>query len=479
MGCRPLPHVATKWPLGLDLLVRAGRQNKAQTLLQFFLEVIESSGMTHEQRLLGQKAFNTVEPRNIEAILSTQFEDFGFGKRTNNFGPLLGSSIFTQDGEAWKHSRALIRPQLAANREQNYEVINNAVEDLIQSIQDNAVVDLQPLFFELSLNTTLYLLFGNTMGQSRNGESAAKDSEFAEAFLVAQEYLSHRGRLGNYYWLANPPKFQRACKITHDFIEQGIRGALDSSNASPQTPAETGEKKARTFIDALLRKTRDHKFIRDQCVSVLLAGRDTTACSLSWMFRLLVRHPQVLEKLRVEIEATIGTGKEAPCLTRTILKRMPYLDAVIKEVLRLYPIAPVNGRTAVRTTTLPVGGGPDGQAPFLVRKGDVVGYFVYAMHRRKDLYGADALEFRPERWEDGTLFRKIGYGYLPFNGGPRVCLGQEYALLMLGYTVTRLIQMFPHMSLPHDEPIEEIDRERQALTLVLAPGDGCRVHVRS
>ena len=97
--------------------------------------------------------------------------------------------------------------------------------------------------------------------------------------------------------------------------------------------------------------------------------------------------------------------------------------------LRLYPSVPVNTRTVHRTTVLPTGGGPDGSAPVLVRKGDNVAYCVYAMHRRKDLYGDDALEFRPERWEDDLpLYRdevNAKWGYLPFNGGPRVCLGRK------------------------------------------------------
>lgn len=96
-------------------------------------------------------------------------------------------------------------------------------------------------------------------------------------------------------------------------------------------------------------------------------------------------------------------------------------------MLRLYPSVPVNSREVVRTTILPVGGGPDGKAPLLVQPGEAVGYCVYAMHRRKDIYGEDAEEFRPERWEDGGL-KDVGWAYLPFNGGPRLCLGREYFL---------------------------------------------------
>lgn len=75
-------------------------------------------------------------------------------------------------------------------------------------------------------------------------------------------------------------------------------------------------------------------------------------------------------------------------------------------------------------TTLPTGGGEDGKSPILVRKGEAVGYCVYAMHRRTDLYGEDAHDFKPERWENDAL-KDIGWGYLPFNGGPRICLGRK------------------------------------------------------
>jgi cytochrome P450 len=101
-----------------------------------------------------------------------------------------------------------------------------------------------------------------------------------------------------------------------------------------------------------------------------------------------------------------------------------------EQALRLYPQIPVNIRVAVRTTTLPSGGGPDGTAPVLIRKGMGVGVSTYHMHRRKDLYGPDANEFRPERWE-GSELDHIGWGFLPFHGGPRTCLGRECCLITL------------------------------------------------
>jgi cytochrome P450 len=392
----------------------------------------------------------------------------------------MGSGIFTQDGTAWKHSRALLRPQFTSNRYQNFEETKKCVESLIDNIPADGVVDLQPLFFRLTFDTTTFLLFGETLSSLQSSEIAGEESEFAAAFNLGQDYLSHRGRLGAFYWLANTPEFRRACRTSHRFVDQVIQRALDASKNAQQheSPIEE-EKKQYVFIDALIQETQDKKELRDQCLNVLLAGRDTTACCLTWTLRLLARHPRVLDKLRSEIEMVTGLGRGAPQPTREQLKKMPYLDIVLKEVLRLYPSVPVNSRAALKTTTLPLGGGPDGQSPILIRKGEAVGYCVYAMHRRKDIYGEDALEFRPERWEDGKLLREVGYGYLPFNGGPRVCLGQDFALLEAGYTVTRLVQRFPYITVPEGDAAVEIGKEKQVLTLVVASGDGCRVHMRS
>ena len=103
-------------------------------------------------------------------------------------------------------------------------------------------------------------------------------------------------------------------------------------------------------------------------------------------------------------------------------------------VLRLYPSVPVNTRTAHKTTILPTGGGKNRDKPVVVRKGQNVAFCVYAMHRREDLYGPDAHVFRPERWdEDLPLYRDektAMWGYLPFNGGPRVCLGRKKPLFV-------------------------------------------------
>jgi cytochrome P450 len=101
----------------------------------------------------------------------------------------------------------------------------------------------------------------------------------------------------------------------------------------------------------------------------------------------------------------------------------------------------------------------------------------YVNCRITNLYGHDANDFRPERWETGEL-TDIGWGYFPFNGGPRQCLGEDFALMEISYTVVRLLRVFPVIKLPEGEQIEPVGTERQRLTLVLSSADGCRVDIR-
>ncbi|KAH7313319.1 cytochrome P450 [Stachybotrys elegans] len=480
-GCQPLRPWKAEQPLGLDMLAKAFKYSGQMRILQFFLEVVETSGTTFEQNLLGARSVDTIDPRNIEAVLSTNFDDYSLGLRAPTFRPLLGSGIFTQDGLAWKHSRQLLRPQFASNRSKNFEYIQKCVQDLIAAIPRDGVVDLQPLCFKLTFDTTMFLLFGSSVSDAGWGQVSGQESDFAKAFNTAQDYLAHRGRLGPFYWALNNRKFREACRTCHQFIDEAVVKALQTSAQRKMTREQQGdcaEDEDYVFVEALLQQTTDQQVIRDQCLNVLLAGRDTTGCCLQWTFWLLARHQNVLGRLRREIEQVLGLGADAPPPKREDLTRMPYLNLVIKEVLRLYPSVPVNSREAVRLTTLPVGGGPDGTSPVLVRPGEGVGYCVYAMHRRKDIYGDDADKFRPERWEDDSL-KDIGWAYLPFNGGPRRCLGQEFALLEVTYAVARIVQAFPWIEVPPGSQDVEVGMEKQTLTLVVASAEGCVVSMKS
>lgn len=256
--------------------------------------------------------------------------------RAPHFRPLLGSGIFTQDGALWKHSRALLRPQFASNRTQNFEQIKSCVQDLIAAIPgDGSTVDLQPLFFRLTFDTTMFLLFGDSVLDLDWGEVAGQESSFAQAFNLAQDYLAHRGRLGQFYWLLNDRAFRDACRRCHQFVDEAVDRALRPSGGKAQEKdgEEVRSASKYSFIDALAEQTQDRTVLRDQCFNVLLAGRDTTGCCLSWSLRLLARHPEVLERLRREIESVCGLGPGSEPPSRDDLKptRMPYLSLVVKE----------------------------------------------------------------------------------------------------------------------------------------------------
>lgn len=142
----------------------------------------------------------------------------------------------------------------------------------------------------------------------------------------------------------------------------------------------------------------------------------------------------------------------------------------MNETLRLWPVVPGNARRSNKATTLPVGGGPDGKSPIYVKPNVDVNYSVHAMQRRKDIWGEDAAEFKPERFQG----RRPGWEYLPFNGGPRICIGQQFALTEASYVTVRLLQRFDQLEI--GEGME--GRQTSNLTLTSCPGKPLKLRMR-
>lgn len=233
------------------------------------------------------------------------------------------------------------------------------------------------------------------------------------------------------------------------------------------TEANIEGSKKESLLLRLAKQTQDQEELRNQTLAILFAGRDTTAALMGWCFVRLALHQDVYQKLRRVVMEDFA-GDEPISFAR--LKGCRYLQHFINEVLRLHPTVPLNQRTATRDTTLPVGGGPDQKSPIAVAKGEPVGFSVYLMHRRTDLWGEDALAFRPERW----LQKVPSWVFLPFSGGPRICLGQQFALTEVSYVLVRVLQTF--------DGIEPVDGSRMAefrkgLGLTMWPGDGVRVRL--
>lgn len=308
-------------------------------------------------------------------------------------------------------------------------------------------MDLAPLFFNLTLDSATEFLFGRSVNsqissskenQGLTSREPTQDGlpdgySFGQAFDRANAVVAYRSRLMSLYFLYNPAQFRKDCAEIHQFAQYYVNLALAGEDKSALE-----DQKDYVFLRELAKETKDPEELRTQLLNILMAGRDTTAGLLGWTFYLLSRHVDVYEKLRTVVIDTFGEFSGNPTITFESLKSCSYLQHVMSEVLRLHPVVPENGRRAVRNTTLPRGGGPDGNSPIYIRAGEDVGYNVHIMHRRKDIWGDDADEFRPERW----IGRKPGWEFLPFNGGPRICLGQQFALTEAGYVIVRMLQRF-------------------------------------
>ena len=113
------------------------------------------------------------------------------------------------------------------------------------------------------------------------GAVSGQETTFARAFNTAQDYLAHRGRLGDLYWLLNTNEFRKACETCHQFVDFAVERAIEAS-ATDSTSGDDLDEANYVFIDALIKQTQDKRVLRDQCLNVLLAGRDTTGCCLTW-----------------------------------------------------------------------------------------------------------------------------------------------------------------------------------------------------
>ncbi|KAL9052323.1 MAG: hypothetical protein Q9162_005467 [Coniocarpon cinnabarinum] len=494
LGCQATPQVAKSawWDFGGVLRVRRSvAAFKASRFPDFVLERTESvrrvagyDAMTYHNHLLGRKVFFTCDPKNIQAILATQFKDFSLPpSRKGSFDQLLGTGIFTSDGRAWEHSRALLRPNFAREQVSNLELENRHNEILARAIPTaldakgwTSPVDMAKLFFRLTLDTSTEFLFGESVESQLaelpdsartdiDSSQWKRDTSFGVAFDSAQSFISKLGPLGKWWWLMRSKQYDEDCARCHQFADRYVHRALQQDSKKVSDPES---KHQYVFLDELVERTRDPIELRNQLLHVLLAGRDTTAGLLSWLILLLSRHPKVFSELRRNILDDFGSSAEN--ITFAKLKGNTYLQACLNETLRLYPIVPFNTRHAVTDTTLPRGGGSNGESPVFIPKGTDISYSVFVTHREKSLWGEDADEFKPERF----IKRKHGFEFLPFNGGPRVCLGQNFAMTSAGYATVRLLQRYDGLNGVDGEETTA-ESPRQNITLTGRPHGGCVV----
>ncbi|KAI0433586.1 cytochrome P450 [Xylaria sp. FL1042] len=484
LGARA-PKIVSRLPFGIDVVSKQVEAVMKYKNMETFVEMMKpSTNYNVEGRMLGRRVVFTADPENIKAILATQFSDYGKGEPFHReWKEFLGDSIFVTDGQSWHSSRQLLRPQFSRERISDLHTFESHLETLFKAIANGGALngpyqdvdieagngrplEISELFFRYTLDVSTSFLLGKDVQSLTNPREP-----FAEAFNEVQRIQSIKARAGKLQFLVPHGSFRRGLKVVNElcdiYIDQALR--LSAEELATKTKSDHDY----TFLHELAQFTRDRTVLRDQLVAVLLAGRDTTAATLSFTMYELGRHPEVVRKLRDEIIRTVGFDRTP---TYEDLKSMKYLQYVVNETLRLYPVVPFNVRLALKDTTLPRGGGPDGTQPIAVLKDTPVAYSTLVMQRRKDLYPAasdkfaDPAEYCPDRW---FAWQPRPWQYIPFNGGPRICIGQQFALTEMTYVLTRLFQRFERV----ESFMHEVDGGNPTLKaeIVIQPGDGVRV----
>ncbi|KAK3941946.1 putative cytochrome P450 protein [Diplogelasinospora grovesii] len=444
LGCGNVAAYPHKDPiLGLDMFIESLHALNSHTLLDLYLKRFSRYGNTYYHIALGRWLLMTNESENIKTILSSRMDDWPIdGPRLFAVLPVLGpKSVFSSNGKEWHAARAMIRPSFVRDQVADLKCFERHVGNLIASIPKDGttVFDMQNLLLAMTMDSSTDFMLGYST------DTLTRPSPEAQQFLKDFEYAgtegAKRARLGSLLFYLPHRELGSAVQRLRKYVQFYLRKIV-------------AEKKAGAA-------DRGYDYIVDQIISIIVAGRDTTAAAITAAFWYLARHPEAVEKTRKEIH---DLGTKDPSWEQ--LRQMKYLNNVVREALRLFPPVSTNSRTANKETILPCGGGPDGKQPILVPKGTSVRWSLYCMHRCERVFGRDAQEFRPERWESDL---RVGWEYIPFHGGPRICLGQQFALTQIAYTLFRVFSAF--------KSIEARDNHRilPKLSLTTSFANGCLV----
>ncbi|KAL8706503.1 MAG: hypothetical protein Q9201_000435 [Fulgogasparrea decipioides] len=411
-GCKPPSKYPVRDPIfGLDVIYDSIRAVKRRTFLSDKLAHYDAYGYTHSSRLTTMPVIVTIEPENIKAVLLTNFKDFVVGTpRRRAFSPVLANSILIADGAEWEHSRAFLRPSFARSQVGDLATLEFHVKNLLDLLpRDGSTVDLAEIFFRFTADVTTDFMFGESILSLPQPE--AFGGELAAAARDAQLGAERRFRLGIFAHIVPQPAFYRSVRKLHAYMDAHVDKAVQqrrSQNTSGKT--DEHDKDRYIFSKELAKLTDDRIQLRDQLAGIFFAGRDTTAALLSNFFFVLSREPQAWKRLQREIDSLDG---RKPTLDE--LKGLKYLSFCLNETLRLYPIVQGTSRVAINDVILPTGGGDDGKSPILVTKGSLVMFHMFALHKRKDIWGDDADDFRPERWQDEKTSWDVSILPFPFS----------------------------------------------------------------
>ncbi|KAK3157828.1 hypothetical protein QOZ80_2AG0128640 [Eleusine coracana subsp. coracana] len=423
----------------------------------------------------------TADPRNLEHLLKTRFGSFPKGPYfRDTVRDLLGDGIFGADDEVWRAQRKAASLEFhsaefrALTASSLVELVHRRMLPVLAHAEASGEsLDLQDVLLRLTFDNVCMIAFGVDPGCLSPG---LPEIPFARAFEDATEATIVRFVTPTTVWRA-----MRALGVGHERV---LRRSLSSVDAfaydvirkRKEEVAGTGRGGGRSSdLLTVFTKMRDDegrpvysdKFLRDICVNFILAGRDTSSVALAWFFWLLGNNPAVEARILDEIEGIVAARKnkqndgeveEELVFQPDEVKRMDYLHASLSEALRLYPSVPVDHKEVVEDEVF-----PDGT---VLKKGTKVIYAMYAMGRMESIWGEDCREYKPERWlRDGRFMSESAYKFTAFNGGPRLCLGKDFAYYQMKFAAASILHRY-HVDVVEGHPVAP----KMALTMYMKYG---------
>lgn len=375
--------------------------------LGFLSECARTYGDVVAFRLGPRKMILVNHPDQVEEVLVTNNRHYikHFALRLTE--KTLGNGLLTSEGDFWRRQRRLAQPAFHRERIAGHaEVMVAFTERMLQTWNSGQVLDVQEAMMRLTLEIIAQTLFGADV----SGESANLSAAMETTLRSFTERVNHLIPLPHFLPTPSNLRLARAVKRLDAIIFEIIAHRRAS-----------GEQRG-DFLSMLLNAQDENdgdrmtdRQLRDEAMTLFMAGHETTANTLTWAWYLLAQHPEAETRLHEELDQVLGD--RSPTLAD--LPRLTFAEHVITESLRVHPTVWLLGREAIVPTT--VGGYP-------VPVGTTVYMSQWVVHRDPRFF-EDPETFRPERWQDGLMKRLPRYAYFPFGGGPRICIGNTFAMM--------------------------------------------------
>ncbi len=389
------------------------------------------------------------DPEGIRQVLVTKhgsFEKHEFLRFT--LGSALGDGLLVAEGEDWRRQRELVQPDFRPKRIRAYApAFAEQTERVVDAWARDPERELHADMTRLTLRIAAETLFDVRVDERADAIGDALDDVMAR--------FSARNRLLSLVPKSVPLpanlRYRRGVERLHGIVEDLIEARIDAQGPAP----EGGDLMSRMLRALEAREADlDRESLRDQLVTFLVAGHETTALTLTWTLWLLGTNPQIQHDLALALEAELGDGPVTPETVADI----ELLDAVLDESMRLLPAVWAFGRQAVEDVEI---------AGRTLPEGSQIMMSQWVVQRDPELWD-DPETFDPDRWLDGRADEKHRFAHFPFGGGPRRCIGDSFAMMEARLCLARLVG---------EMRIEAVSDERPELdpSITLRPGDPVRV----